>query len=140
MIDSMHKMSRFFHKPAFGMLLVRIATGYIFFTHGLGKVTNLDMPIGMMMHFGLPGWLGIFIAWLEVIGGIALILGVLTRVFGVMLGIEMLVAIYLTGFSNGLGAHDLEIILGLNSFALALAGSGKIRLMDIFEIDEHAHT
>ena len=50
----MHKMSRFFHKPAFGMLLIRIATGYIFFTHGLGKVTNLDMPIGMMMHFGLP--------------------------------------------------------------------------------------
>ena len=134
-MQSMNKMSKFFYNPSVGMLLVRIATGYLFFTHGLSKVNNLAMPMGMMVHFGFPAWVGVFIAWLEVIGGLALVFGLLTRVFAVMFGIEMIVAIFLTGFAHGLGAHDMEIILALNSFAIAFMGSGKIRLMHIFEND-----
>lgn len=132
-MQTLNKISRFFFNPSFGLLIIRVATGYVFLTHGYAKVTNLAMPVGMMAHFGLPGWVGVFIAWLEVIGGTALIFGVLTRVFGVALGIEMVVAVFLTGFARGLGAHDLEIILALNSFALALAGSGKYRLLHVFE-------
>lgn len=135
-MESLHKMSRFFFSPSLGLLLVRLVTGYIFVEHGLSKIQNIAMPVGMMMHFGFPGWVGVFIAWLEVIGGVALILGILSRPFAVALGIEMLVAVYLTGFGKGLGAHDLEFVLALNSFAIALAGAGSFRLLNIFEHDK----
>lgn len=84
----------------------------------------------MFVHFGLGSATGIFIAWLEVLGGLALILGVLTRVFGLIFGIEILVAIFLTGFGRGLyQPHELEIVLMLLSFGLALAGSGRYSLL-----------
>ena len=89
MMGHLHKVSRFFYQPSFGLLIVRVATAYIFLEHGLSKVTNVDMPMGMMLHFGWPAWTGFFIAWLEVIGGLALIGGIYTRVFAVAFGIEM---------------------------------------------------
>jgi uncharacterized membrane protein YphA (DoxX/SURF4 family) len=135
MQHSIEKMSAFCFRPALGLLLVRLATGYVFLMHGYAKVTNLAMVTGMMTHFGLPAWLGIFVAWLEVIGGVALILGIATRAFAVALGIEMVVAIFLTGFSRGFSPHEFEMVLALNSFALALAGSGKYRLLKLFERD-----
>lgn len=128
-------MSKFWFRPALALTIVRIATGYVFLVHGLAKVSNIAGVIGMMAHFGLPGWIGVFIAWLEVIGGIALILGVATRAFGVALGIEMLVAILLTGFGRGFGPHEFEMVLGINALALALAGSGRPRLAHFFERD-----
>jgi putative oxidoreductase len=92
------------------------------------KINDLGMVEGMFVHFGLGGPVGIFIAWLEVVGGLALILGVLTRIFAVAFGIEMLVAIFLTGVSRGYGAHEFEIYLMLVSFGIALAGSGTYSL------------
>lgn len=122
-------VSRFCHNRALGLLLIRIATGLVFLMHGWQKVNHLDMVGGMMTGFGLPLWMGAFIAYLEVIGGLGLILGAATRVFGVAFGIEMLVAIFLTGgVSNGYRPHELEIVLMLLSFGIALAGSGNYAL------------
>ena len=130
MKELINQCSRFFYQKSLGLLLLRIGTGYIFLTHGWMKIHNIAMVSGMMTHLGvvMPEFFGPFIAWLEVIGGIMLILGVLTRFFGAVFGIEMLFAIFLTGFSRGLGAHDLEIILMLSSFAIALIGSGRFSL------------
>ena len=78
---------------------------------------------------GFPGGTGTFIAWLEVVGGVAMILGIFTRVFGVVFGIEMFVAIIVTGgIGTGYKPHELEIVLTLLSFGLALSGSGKYSL------------
>lgn len=110
-----------------GLLLIRIATGIVFLTHGWMKIQNTAMVAGMLGHMGVvaPGFFGPFIAWLEVVGGLALIFGVITRPFAVALGIEMIFAIFLTGFSNGFGPHDLEFMLMMCSFGIALAGSGR---------------
>src|ERR1700722_3110049 len=100
-----------------GLLLIRVAVGIVFLAHGWMKINSLDMTEGMFVHFGLGGPTGIFIAWLEVLGGLGMILGILPRIFGALLGIEMLVAIFLTGFSRGLyQPHELEIFLMLVSF------------------------
>jgi len=118
-----------FGHRSFGLLLFRIATGLVFLMHGWSKVGNMPMVEGMFMGFGLPGATGIFIAWLEVIGGLALILGILPRLFGLLFGIEMLVAIFLTGFGRGLyKPHELEILLMLLSFGILFAGSGRFAL------------
>lgn len=123
------KASRFCLRPALGLLLIRIAAGIVFFAHGYSKVGNIPGAEGMMIHFGLPGGVGLFIAWLEVIGGLALVLGVIPRVFGVIFGIEMIVAIFLTGgAARGYQPHELEIVLMLLSFGIALAGSGRYSL------------
>ncbi len=117
-----NKTSRFFYSPAFGLLLIRVAAGVIFLTHGWMKVQNIEQTVMFLGQMGIILPLAYFISWLEVIGGVALILGIATRIFGVAFGIEMLVATLLMGFGRGLG---LDFVLCLMSFGIALTGSGK---------------
>ena len=123
-----NSISRACHSRSFGLLLIRVALGLVFVMHGWQKIYNIQMVGGMMVAFGLPFWVGIFIAYLEVFGGICIILGAATRFFGLVFGIEMLVAIYLTGMGTGYHAHELEIILALLSFGIAFTGSGLYSL------------
>jgi putative oxidoreductase len=120
---------RFCHKKSFGLLLIRVGVGLIFLTHGWMKIHSLPMVEGMFMHLGMGSTTGIFIAWLEVIGGAALILGVLTRFFALAFGIEMFVALVVTGaFSGPFQPHELEVLLMLCSVGLAFTGSGHCSL------------
>ena len=126
MKETINRLSRMFRHRALGLLLIRVAVGIVFFAHGWMKIGNISGVEGMMTGFGLPGALGAFIAWLEVIGGIALVLGIFTRVFAAAFAIEMLVAIFLTGgAAKGYRPHELEIFLLLVSLGVALSGSGK---------------
>lgn len=120
--DTANAISRFFYQRSLGLLLVRVSTGLVFLLHGWMKVTNLTNTAAMFAHMGFPAWVGYFIAWLEVLGGIALILGIATRFFGLVFGIEMLVATFIIGFGQSLGGFVLY--LALISFAIALTGSG----------------
>ena len=123
-------MSRFCLNRSLGLVLIRIAVGLVFLMHGWMKVNNMPMVVGMFAGMGLTGGVAVFIAWLEVIGGIALMLGFLTRVFGVVFGIEMVVAYFLTGgFATPYQKHELELVLMLLSFGLALTGSGKYSVL-----------
>ncbi len=115
-------LSRLAYNRSAGLFLIRLALGLLFFTHGLMKVENLSMTYALFAHFGFSGWVGFCIAWLETIGGLALILGVATRLFAFLFGIEMLVATILIGFAHGVG---VEFVLMLVSFALMLLGSGR---------------
>jgi uncharacterized membrane protein YphA (DoxX/SURF4 family) len=129
MKDWINWASRFCLNRSLGLLLIRFALGLVFLMHGWQKIQNIPMIEGMFIHFGLGSWVGDFIAWLEVLGGVAMILGVLSRVFAVAFGIEMLVAILLTGVDKGYRAHELEIFLMLVAFGIALAGGGKYSLL-----------
>jgi putative oxidoreductase len=130
MKEYINSMSRFCSKPSLGLLIISIAVGAVFLSHGWMKIGNVDMVSGMLEHMGVfaPAFFGPFISWLEVVGGLMLIFGVLTRVAGVLLGIEMLVAILLTGIGNGFGPHEMEVLLMAGSFGIALAGSGRYAL------------
>ena len=114
--------SRHFYNQSLGLLLIRIAAGLIFLTHGWMKVQNMDSTIMFLGQLGIAVPLVYFISWLEVIGGVALILGVATRLFGLLFGIEMLVATFLVGFGRGV---SIDLVLALISFGIAFAGSGK---------------
>jgi len=124
-----NRASRYCKNHHVGLLLVRVGTGLIFFMHGWSKVNNLAMVEGFFQHLGLAPWVAVFIAWLEVIGGIALITGIATRFFAGVFAVEMLVSIFLTGgFGNGYQPHELELYLMLVSLGIALSGSGKYSL------------
>ena len=127
---SVNKMSRFWYQPSLGLLLIRVAVGAVFLAHGWMKIGNVGMVTGMLTHMGVvaPTFFGPFISWLEVIGGLMLIFGILTRVAGVALGIEMVFAVFLTGIGSGFGPHEMEILLMAGSFGIALMGSGRYAL------------
>jgi putative oxidoreductase len=77
------------------------------------------------MGVPLPGVMGPFVALLEFFGGIALILGLLTRLFALGFAIDMLVAILLVQFKNGFSHYELEFLLCVSGVTLLLIGAGE---------------
>jgi putative oxidoreductase len=112
-----------------GLAVLRVAVATIFIRHGYQKlfVFGFAGVTGAFTHMGvpLPGFTGPFIGLLEFFGGIALLLGFLTRVFALGFVCDMLVAILLVQLSRGFSAYELEFLLLGSSLALAFTGAGR---------------
>ncbi len=77
------------------------------------------------MGVPFPGVMGPFVALLEFFGGIALLVGFLTRLFALGFAIDMLVAILLVLLKSGFSHYELEFLLLGSSLALVLTGAGE---------------
>ncbi|HJU69514.1 MAG TPA: DoxX family protein [Gemmatimonadaceae bacterium] len=114
-----------------GIALVRIIVGVIFIAHGYMKFFVMGIPgtTGFFAQVGVPAasLMAPFVATLEVAGGIALVLGLLTRLAALGLAINMLVAIFLVRLEGGFFAPngaEFEILLCIACVALVIAGAG----------------
>jgi putative oxidoreductase len=114
-----------------GLLILRVTLGVLFFAHGYQKLVTIGLPemhVGFMKyHIPVPGVAATFVTFLELVGGIALVLGLFTRILGLIFAIEMLVAIFAVHIKHGLigpQAVELPLIFGAASVALALSGGG----------------
>jgi putative oxidoreductase len=87
---------------------------------------NLGGTASFFSGLGLPPATATFIAIVETIGGLMLILGVAPRLAGIVLGIEMVVAMILVGLSHG--TYELELVLAASAFAVFLVGAGSYAL------------
>jgi len=88
---------------------------------------------GRLRRWGFlcPGILGPFVALLELIGGAALILGLLTRWVSVLFAIEMAVAILKVHLAGGFfmpTGIEFAFMMSAASVALALGGPGAAAL------------
>ncbi len=97
------------------LLILRIAAGVIFILHGYGKLFGAPGMTGFTgmvagLGFPLPGFFAYAAALSEFLGGIALLLGVYTKVFTVLIGIVMVVAFA--------GMKHLKLPMGDPDFAL----------------------
>jgi putative oxidoreductase len=75
----------------YGPLPIRILAGIAFIIHGLPKLSNVAGTEHFFANMvGLPAAMALPIGLLEVVGGIALIIGVLTRIASILFIIEMI--------------------------------------------------
>ncbi|PYV32735.1 MAG: hypothetical protein DMG22_12270 [Acidobacteria bacterium] len=112
--------------------------GFTFVMHGGQKYFNLGFPVMTveMSKAGIPypELAGVVVTFVELVGGAALMVGLATRYAGLLIAIEMGVAIWRVHWSYGFFApHGVELPLALGAAALALAltGPGDVSFDDI---------
>jgi putative oxidoreductase len=119
----------------YAALLLRLALGAMFIAHGLLKWLVFTLP-GTAEFFasvGFPGWTAYPVTFLEILGGAALILGVVVRPLAAVLTVVLLGAatVHLSNgwlFSNKDGGWEYPVFLAVACAALALLGEGAYAL------------
>lgn len=113
------------HKERIGALVLRIVTGIIFLGHGLEKFNGgIENTAGWFESIGLPSMLAYLVGGLEVLGGIALILGVGVRIVSGLLILLLLGAIFTVQLSAGfIGGYAYDLALVAILIYLLLSGS-----------------
>ena len=111
----------------YGPLPIRILAGIAFIAHGIPKLADPAMTQGFFGNIGLPPELAIPIGLLEVVGGFALLVGVVTRIASILFIIEMIGAPIVAKLSEGfVGGFELDLLLMSVAISLLLTGPGKI--------------
>jgi putative oxidoreductase len=135
-------------------LALRLSLGVIFLAHGAQKLFGIwegpGLPATIDMfntHFGIPTYLLLVSVATEFLGGIAVTIGLLTRLASVGLAIDMAVAIIKVNWPSGFflnwymvpgRGHGYEFSLALMamSIALALSGPGKLAVDNVLGFEE----
>ena len=128
-----------------GLLVLRVALGLIFFLHGwmnvIGGQGSFVREMLAMAGWSAPDLLVWLITGLELLGGLALMLGMFTREVALILAAEMVVAVALFHVRQGFFivavpnvplAYGFEYHLALvgGLICLAFAGPGAFALQD----------
>jgi putative oxidoreductase len=114
---------------AYGPLPIRIVAGIAFMVYGLPKLSSIPATENLFSHMmGLPAAMALPIGLLEVIGGITILTGILTRITAILFIIEMIgatIIILPKGFVHG---YDLALLSLSISASLILTGPGKVSI------------
>jgi uncharacterized membrane protein YphA (DoxX/SURF4 family) len=92
-------------------ILVRLMAGGVFLWEGILKFVYTNQGVGRFTKIGIPAphVTAVFVGGLEIVGGILLIAGYLTRFISIPFVIEMLVAIASTKIALYLGTSPLPL-------------------------------
>ncbi|QQD76729.1 DoxX family protein [Curtobacterium sp. YC1] len=115
-----------------GLTALRIVLGAVFIAHGAQKFAQGIPTVAQgFSGMGVPlaEVAAPLVAGLELVGGVLLVLGVATRVVGVLLAVDMVVAGLLAhataGFFAQEGGFEYVLVLAVASLAVALTGPGR---------------
>lgn len=130
----------------FAPLIVRVIVGVIMAAHGWQKLVGGPGNFGgflQQLGIPLPGLMGYVVTLVELVGGLLLIVGLLSRLAALLLTIDLVVAILLVKVNVGLiappesgaGAElDLALIAGF--LTILLAGPGRLALDHVLGIEK----
>ncbi len=122
------------NKKNYGLLVLRIVLGIIFIAHGWQKIQGMEGTIQFFGMLGFSAFWAYVATYAEFLGGIAVILGIFTRIGGFLIAITMAVValkvmhgVPLLSSASGPG---LEFPLGFFGIAgaLAIMGGGRFSL------------
>ncbi len=125
-----------------GLLILRVAIGVIFVAHGWQKTqimpdwTNFVTGATQAGGLELPMFLVYVVPAIELLGGLAMILGIGTCVAGILLGAVMVGALWIKIQAGGTlipgptspMVYELDLILLASVLSMALSGPGKYSL------------
>ena len=124
-----------------GLVFLRVAVGLVFLAHGAQKlfVFGVAGTADIMGKLGipLPTLAAVVVIAAELIGGLAILFGFYARWAGVVLAIEMLVAIPVARLAGGFFApygFEFEFTLLAACLTLAAMGSGEISLDRVLNV------
>jgi len=115
-----------------GAALLRVTQGGLFLGHVGYRLACIGVPAAesFFKSLGLPGWMALVITLLEALGGLALVLGVLTRISAAMLAAILTGTIVLVHGHNGFlftnhnGGWEYPLLWAVALVAQALIGPG----------------
>lgn len=113
------------------LLVLRVWFGGILaYNHGLGKVKNLGGFIETVaaQGFPLPIVMAPFAALSELLGGLLLVAGLLTRVAGVAVIGTMLGAAFVVHAADPFMKKEFALCFAAGALALVIAGAGRYSL------------
>lgn len=122
--------------PKWGVTAVRVSMALILTIAGWGKVMgglgNVVNAFGRM-GIPMPGISGPFIAFLELLGGLALLVGLFSRWLGLIFALEFVVATFYVKFAGqGWSAGRLDLMLLAGGILLFLAGPGRAAVDELW--------
>ena len=129
-----------------GLFILRLVTGATFAAHGGQKLFGFGIAgvTGAFTQMGvpLPTIVAPFIAVLEFCGGLALVLGLLTRPIAFLLACDMAGAIAIVHYKNGFflptGVEFVLLLLGA-ALTLAVTGAGGYAIDAAFARRERSY-
>ena len=126
---------------AFGKLILRLSLGILVLLHGIPKLmdpSKVEGIGGMLAPLGLPVEAGYAVYLGEIVAPIMIIIGLLTRVGGLLIAINMVVAVYLVHMGElmmlnpqtGGYALELQAMYLFGGLALFFTGSGYLAVRE----------
>jgi putative oxidoreductase len=124
------------NKNETGALILRVFLGISFFIHGLVKFQGgIENIVGWFESIGLPGFMAYGVALIEVVGGIALVIGLGSRIVSallalIMIGATLKVKLSLGFLGNGqMAGYELDLAFLVIAIFIAINGS-KLYALD----------
>jgi putative oxidoreductase len=116
-----------------GKLILRVVLAVLLLFHGMSKlIGGIGFVSGMLVKLGLPPALGYLVYIGEVVAPVLILLGVYTRVAGLVVVINMIVAVLLVHTSQiftvnqtGGWALELQAMYLAAGLVLAVMGAGR---------------
>ena len=118
-----------------GMLPLRAVVGLVFLMHGGQKLFYFGIAgvadMLAKMGFVFPQLFAVLLIAIEVVGAIAILFGLYTRAAGVVLALEMVIAIFVARVAGGFFTpygYEFELTLFGACLTLAAVGAGGISI------------
>lgn len=118
--------------------ILRLVLGATFIIHGAAKFQGgIENTVGFFESLGFPGFTAYIVALIELVGGLAMLLGVGTRVVSILFAIILAVAVVKVKLAGGflgngqMAGFELDLALLAMSVFLAITNKSLFALDNV---------